>query len=360
MKGANQIIYYDVDSNLNYSIFYLTGFLQNAEIFDYKFIISKAAPPLLSDPIMGGEWKRILFSICLFKVKASNEEFYFCIDARDSCEADPNRGRGYHLPLLKKVKYYFKVNYNKDAINNNLNLRAFANKIIPVLPFFPVRLSRLLPYLPLVIPSSIAGRAIKDSGKRLEHLNNILTLQQIKQMRNFNKNLDIFFVMRFYNEKAHSADNEFRYQIMKEVQKYRHINSLVGFASQKEIPGKYADFQLRGYALKQYLECIARSKIGIYVRGLHDCLSFKFGQLLSLGMPIVGQTIHNNKDNIMDNKYFHEQFAFDDPKEIAQQAVKLLNEPEKMTTIGTSNAEAYDAKYTPKRVVSDILECLII
>ena len=31
-----------------------------------------------------------------------------------------------------KVRYYFKVNYNLDAINNDPTLRTFSNKIIPI------------------------------------------------------------------------------------------------------------------------------------------------------------------------------------------------------------------------------------
>ena len=100
MKSNNQIIHYDLN-DLSYSSFYLTGFFQNTEKFHYKFILSRKIPPLLHDQIMGGKWRDILFSICLFKAKIFNEEFHFCIDTRDSCKADPNRGNGYHLPLLK-------------------------------------------------------------------------------------------------------------------------------------------------------------------------------------------------------------------------------------------------------------------
>ena len=142
---------------------------------------------------------------------------------------------------------------------------------------------------------------------------------------------------------------------MKEIQKYPDINSIVGFASNKKLPGKFASLQLMPYTLKEYLGLLAKSRIAIYVRGLHDCLSFKFGHLLSLGLPIVGQTIHNNKDKIMDNRYFDNQFAFDDPKEIVQEVIKVLAKPEKLMTLGSSNAKVFDEKFTPKAVVSDIL-----
>lgn len=354
MGCNNHIIYYDFN-DLNYSSYFLTGFHQNTETFPYKFSVSKTIPPLLFDQTMGGKWKDILFSICLFKAELPNKEFYFCIDAHDSCEANPNRGNGYHLPLLKKVKYYFKVNYNIDAINSDPNLAEFANKIIPSLPCFPIKCPKLLRYFPRMVPCSTVAWTMRDAKLRMKLFKTMLSIEQIRQMRNSEKDRDIFFVVRFWDEENHSADNEFRYQIMKEIQKYSNICSFVGFASHEKIPGKYADLQVKPYSLKEYLSCLSKARVAIYVRGLHNCLSFKFGQLLLLGLPIVGQTIYNNRDNIMNTDYFNEQFAYDDPKAIVRGAIELLENPEKQITLGVSNANIFDTKFPPKAVVSDIL-----
>ncbi len=351
MKRKNHITYYDFN-DLRYSSYFLTGFYHNSEIFSYRFNVSKAIPILFYDQAMTGKWRENLFSICLFKVKTQNDEFYFCIDTRDSCER--KRGNGYHIPLLKKVKYYFKVNYDRDAVNSDPGLAKFANKIIPSLPFFPIKCPKLLQYYPRIIPRGKIAWTMKDTARRIKAYNDILSLEQIKQMRNSQKDHDIFFVTRYYNEEIHSADNEFRYQIMKEIKNYSNINSVVGFAGYK-VPGKYAEYQLKPFSLKNYLGCLARSKTAIYVRGLHNCLSFKFGQLLSLGMPIVGQTIKNNRDNIMNNKYFDEQFAYNNPKEIAQEIAKLLINPVKQKELSISNANIFDAKFSPRVIVSDIL-----
>src|SRR5215510_11174171 len=140
----NEIVYYDF-ADMDYASFFLTGFLQNEKNFHYKLVVSKIAPPLLYHPAMYFDSGRLaLASICLFKLKLFDNEFYFCIDARDSCEANPRRGRGYHLTLLKRVKYYFKVNYNDEAIRCDPNLSARSNKIIPVPLFFPVKMPKLL------------------------------------------------------------------------------------------------------------------------------------------------------------------------------------------------------------------------
>jgi hypothetical protein len=322
--------------------------------------VSKTIPTLLFDQTMGDKWKEILFSVCLFKAKLPTEEFYFCIDTRDSCKADPTREMGYHLPLLKEVKYYFKVNYSIEAINNDPNLAEFANKIIPSLPFFPIKCPKLLRYFPRIIPSSTIAWTMRDAVRRIKMFKTMLSLEQMRQMRDSKKDLDIFFVLSFYDQEKHFTDNEFRYQIMKEIQKYPNIRSIVGFASHKKIPSKYADLQLKPYSLKEYLSCLAKARVAIYVRGLHNCLSFKFGQLLLLGMPVVGQTIHNNKDNIMNTDYFNEQFAFDDPKAIVRGVIELLKNPDKQLTMGVSNANVFDTKFAPKVVASDILRHLNI
>jgi hypothetical protein len=359
MKSKNSITYYDLN-DLEYSSYYLTGFYQNSELFDYEFSVSNTAPSFLFNPMMGGKWKDI-FYICLFKARLSTEEFYFCIDTRDIYTANLETGEGYHLPLLKKVRYYFKVNYNIDAIKNDPNLQEFKNKIIPVLPCFPIKPPKLLPYLPRILPCSLIAWGMMDGLQRGRILSSLIPIKQLIQMRTIKKDLDIFFVLGFYNSEKHSTANEFRYSVMKEIQEHPEIKSLVGFISyEKTLPGKYRELQVKPYAYEQYLHILARARIGIYVRGLHQCFSFKFGQMLSLGMPIVGQTIYNNRKTIMSNEYFCEQFAYDDPKTIVQEAIKLLGNPEKQFRLGTSNANIFDAKFSPKAVVSDIFRYLNI
>src|SRR5262249_33089899 len=125
------IIYYDVN-HLDYSSYFTTGFYENAVRYPYVFKVSKKLPSLLHEPAMA-PWNKLLFSVCLFEAILPNEHFYFCIDARDSGEL---RDNGYHLPLLRKVRYYFKVNYDASAIQHTPELTEWAAKIVPVAPFF--------------------------------------------------------------------------------------------------------------------------------------------------------------------------------------------------------------------------------
>ena len=72
-------------------------------------------------------------------------------------------------------------------------------------------------------------------------------------------------------------------------------------------------------------------------------------------MPIVGQSISNNAAILYEHNYFRDQFAYDDPKEIVQNAVKLLDEPEKRKALSESNAEIFDRAFEPEMIINDVL-----
>lgn len=355
LSSRINITYYDF-SDIYYSSFFLYGFLQNQKLHSYKFKISKQSPVILSDPSMDAKWRNILYSVCLFKINTGDEEYYFCIDARDS--NNTTNGMGYHLPLLEKVKYYYKVNYNLAEIENDPNLRGHSDKIIPVPLFFPVRIysPRISPKL---LPCKDMNWTTRDAVRRIMSFLRLLPLNEIKQMRQIKKDIDIFFVTTYYDAKKPLQENEFRLQLMKEIKKNKKIKSIVGFAKKKGMPDKYADFGVNEYNLRNYLSNISRAKIAIYVRGVYGCVSFKLGQLLCMGMPIIGQSIVNNKNMLYENAFFHEQFAFDDPEEIVYQASKMLNKPDRLTEIGLANALTFDTKFAPEKITFDILNSML-
>lgn len=356
MNIKNQIIYYDF-TNLHFSSFYLSGFQENAKLYNYDFIISKKVPELLSDWSMRKGWIDILFSIVLFKVCISKEEYYFCIDTRDS--NDSNIGKGYYLPLLEKVKYYFKVNYCLEKIINDSTLLKFTEKIIPISPFFPLKVP-LLSYLPKLFPERNTGWSTMDALRRLKYMNTFLSQDQIKKLRNVKKENDIFFVLRFYPEKIHEKDNEFRYQIMKEIKKYKNINAVVGFIVDEKSSHKPNEFILKEYNYKDYLIQLAKSRVAIYVRGLLNCLSFKFLQLIAMGMPIVGQSIINNTANLLTQPYFDEQFSYNSPGDIVGRAFELLNKPDRTRILSASNAHIFDSAFTPQIIILKLLKNYIL
>ena len=355
MIQDNQITYYDFN-DINYSGYFLTGFIQNERLFGYGLKVSKKIPALLFDPAMGGPYKKTLPQICLFGARIDRREFYFCIDCRDSCSSDPER-LGWHLPLLEKVRFYFKVNYNEDVIRNDHRLAARDN-IIPVPLFFPLKPPRTLPFFQRVLPNSAINWSLRDTWARFRKLSVLPGPEDMGRLRRTQKDLDVFFVTRFYGQEHHSAHNHYRLRIMKEIKKHPDIVSMVGMTSDEKLRDEFSGFEMKALPLRVYLKNLARARIAIYVRGLHDCISYKLGQYLALGLPIVGQPILNNRKMLYEKDRFPEQFAFDDPVEIARRIVRLLNDPEELKTLGDINAKTFDACFTPARVVSGMLKHL--
>ncbi|NWF90107.1 MAG: hypothetical protein HXY50_11690 [Ignavibacteriaceae bacterium] len=347
------ITYYDF-ADLNYASYFLVGIYENQTKFNFKFLVKKSIPPFLKEIDPKNDWTDILFSICIFEVTRENESFYFCIDTRDSNTSDINLGKGFHLPLLQSVKYYFKVNYNKSVINKEIDVIKHSQKIIPAWPFFPIKFTQPFLYRPRLIPSKDIHWTYFDLRKRIKFILRNLTLREIIDMRNSKKERDIFFVTNFYEGELHRADNEYRYKLIYELKKKSKLNSISGFIGQN-LPAKFKEFELPPFRIGDYLNELAKSKIGIYVRGLLNCISFKFGQYLALGLPIVGQQILNNKENLMQYENFYLQFAYNEPKEIIEKAIELVQKPEMINTIGHSNAELFDKFFHPKKTVEKIL-----
>lgn len=352
MKRNPQITYYDF-ADLYYASFFLAGLDLHAENGAIEFSVSKRKPDVLKPLIDGEQWQGILSSILLFKFTCDGDAFYFCIDTRDS-NTTGGTGKGFHLPLLEQVRYYFKVNYNRQAIEADIVLARHANKIIPMAPFFPTRLNKVSRFFPRLF--SHAGVDFPGAVRRARQLNVLSTLKDLRQLRKRPKERDVFFMVGYYD--GHDRENEFRYQIISELRSRPHIRSFVGFV-ERNLPDKYRELQIdRELPMYEYLTEIASSQVALYTRGIHDCLSFKLGQLLAMGMPMVGQPLHNNRENLMANPYFDVQFAYESPREIVDRVEQVLASPNDLELIGDSNATVFDRNYTPEKVVGDLLNCL--
>jgi len=343
MDPIARITLYDFN-DLLYSSFYLSGFAQCAPSIDFR--VSHVTPPLPGISA-GTAWKHIL----LFHCELPGENFYFCIDTRDSARAGDEHGRGYDLGLLEKVKFYGKVNYRAAAIAEDPRLAPFAGTILPVLPFFPVRAWQL----PRYMPEGTMGWTSEDTLRRFKQLREIPALEDMVAMRALDEDIDIFFVVTFSGKPEHTAEDEYRYRVLRAIQENRDVRSVVGFVGKAKMPEKFSSLRVKRYDLKGYLSRVARSRVAIYVRGLHDCISFKFGQLLALGKPVAGQVILNNVENVGGFEGFDEQFGLEEPEEIAERAFALLGDPERRTRLAQTNAATFDSRFTPVAVVSEIL-----
>ena len=187
-KLSRSIIHYDF-ANLEYSGFFLTGFIQNQERFNYKLKISKQVPSLLASYPKAAEWSANLFAISLYKVELFKDEFYFCIDAHDT-------GSGFHIPLLDKVRYYFKVNYNANFVTTDSYIKPLSHKIIPTSIVFPIRPPKILRFLPRVVPSNAMGWTIISHKQRLRAIkrrNTLLSLDELIKLRDVKKDLDVYY-----------------------------------------------------------------------------------------------------------------------------------------------------------------------
>ena len=349
----NSIVYFDL-VDLNYASFFINGFLHNSRVFDYNFSISKSCPTSLARFASDLALQHIL----LFQATINGEAFIFCVDTADSCGNHPHILQGYNIFLLENTKHYFKVNYNKAVVENDLNFKEYTDKILPIPTFFPLKFPKpwqLLPKLEFLHPSRMLS---PRSIRRMKTLLTLCSLEKLRRLRDTPKDIDIFFVVNYYGTAVHAAEDEFRYQIMREIADHKDIKAITGFSSHSKLPGKFASFASKHYLHPRYLHQLSRARVAIYVRGAHDCLSFKFGQMMALGMPIVGQSLYNNSENMYQYPYFKDQFAYNDPALIIQKAVALLNNPEELSLLAEANAHTFDTAFTPEAITARILEQL--
>ena len=352
-KEITEIIYYDCGEVTALS-FYINGFLSNQKKYNYKFLIKREKPYFLKQSSLTGEWDKFVFRLGLFEFKNGNNNFFFCIDRSD--HSTNYKNEGYIIPILEIVKFYLKANYNAIAIDDDLNIKKFRDKIIPIGPSFPLYIENMIKFMPRIFPGKNNNWTFKESKERLNLMFRNPRLSYLKHLRKTEPDLNIFFVLPYYpNQKIL---NEFRFEVMKALQNLVKTNAIIGFAPTQKLPENHQYFEQPVYEMRNYFRHLARSKVAIYVRGPHDGISSKLGQLLALGKPIIGQTIHNNKELYYQNPFFNEQFAYDEPEEIAKHVHELLQHPEKAASFAKANANTFDTKFSPEITVSKIIEKL--
>lgn len=353
-KEIREIIYYDCGEITAIS-FYINGFLSNQKRLNYKFIIKRDKPNFLKQAPRNGEWGKFVLRLGFFEFKHGDNSIFFCIDRSD--HSSNYMSEGYIIPVLDIVKYYFKTNYNANAIDKDLTIKKFKDKIIPIGPSFPLYIDNMIKFMPRIIPGSNNNWTFKESKERLNLMFRNPRLDYLKRLRNTETDLNVFFVMPYYP--MHKLLNEFRFEVMKALEATVKTEVILGFAPTQKLPDNHHYFvQPAVYEMRDYFRHLARSKVAIYVRGPHDGISSKLGQLLAMGKPIIGQTISNNKELYYQNPFFKEQFAFDDPEEIARNVNELLQHPEKAASYAKANANTFDTKFSPEITVSSIIEKL--
>jgi len=318
-------------------------------------VIKREKPDFLKQSSLIEEWGKFVLRLGLFEFKNGNNNFFFCIDRCDHSSNYMNEG--YIIPILDIVKYYFKTNYNANSIDNDFSIKKFKDKIIPIGPSFPLYIDNMIKFMPRIIPGSNNNWTFKESKERLNLMFRNPRLDYLKRLRNTETDLNVFFVMPYYP--MHKLLNEFRFEVMKALEATVKTKVIVGFAPTQKLPDNHQYFvQPAVYEMRDYFRHLARSKVAIYVRGPHDGISSKLGQLLAMGKPIIGQTISNNRELYYQNPFFKEQFAYDDPEEIARNVHELLKNSEKAALYAKANANTFDTKFSPEITVSNFIDKL--
>jgi hypothetical protein len=353
-KEIREIIYYDCGEITAIS-FYINGFMSNQQRFDYKFIIKRDKPDFLKQAPRNGEWGKFVLRLGFFEIRHGENSFFFCIDRSDHSSNYMNEG--YIIPVLEIVKYYFKTNYNANAIDNDQAIKKFQHKIISIGPSFPLHIDNMIKFMPRIIPGSNNNWTFKESKERINLMFRNPRLDYLRRLRNTETDLSVFFVMPYYP--MHKILNEFRFEVMKALLATVKTKVIVGFAPTQKLPDNHQYFVQPVYEMRSYFRHLARSKVAIYVRGPHDGISSKLGQLLAMGKPIIGQSISNNKELYYQNPYFKEQFAYDDPEEIVRNVNELLKSPKNTALYAKANANTFDTKFSPEITTLKIIEKLM-
>ncbi len=345
-----KITYYDF-SYMNDAGFHALGFQRMQKELGFKFEVSKKVPLELKHMNLPG-WLDLKkpSSVMIYRFEDGSRNFLFGIDSGDFNGAW-DEFPGYNLELIKPLKLYFKENYLKDVFKDNPELEPIAGRVIPIPITFGLKPDDLKPFRPKIVPFGGVRWPQKAAKRRLRLIKNLLTLEEFTAMRQIPKDLDVFFVSVLYRDEELQEMNEWRLQILKHLSKQISLNMLVGFVSQADdLPEPYAGYRVPRMDLETYMHKLAGSKIGLYVRGTFDAISYKFGQLYALGKPIVGQSVINNRDNLYQLEGVPEQFRYDDAQELVERIVELIHNPQEMDRLSEINKRVFDDHLSPPAI----------
>lgn len=352
-NAALTLVHYEL-VDIRYSSFYVTGFQLNAPLYGYRFELSRQAPPLPPETGIGSDQWRASMRVpsrLLFCLRSADNERWFCIDTSDHC-------LNYHVPMLRLVEAYFKVNYDPTCLPSDSPVVPHIGKLYPVAPFFPLRADHRLPLVPPLIPRRSMAWGRRAMLRRLIDAPRVPSLRSLRALREAPKRHDVFFGSVYYEGDHHAEAMESRLRVMEELDRQRLTNAVYGFVSRRDLPAPFRRYPLKRYPLSTYLATLASARVAIYVRGLWDCISFKFDEHLALGLPVSGQTLATDREILAGLPRFDEQFAFDDPRCIAERTAELCRTQELARTLGESNARVFDDVLAPQPATAAVLEKL--
>jgi hypothetical protein len=296
-------------------------------------------------------------SMLMIRIDADKSPAFAAIDVGDS--SDPARRYAYQVDVLQAVDIYFKSNVNRRSLTYAAGLSGDGPKIRD-LPFsFAVRPKPGLGLLANAFLRKANAAGVREFVDTIRTMRAMVPLSYFDRVRNRQKERDYTFLVSYYSHPDHKEDNDYRLELIRTLREDSSLNGVAAFASTAPIPSPYDKFTSPFVSMRMLLRMYATSRAAIYVRGLHDCLSFKLGQYLALGMPIAGQQI------FLDNRFaraipaFETQFQCATPNDIVRSLKQLLREsPVHADAIGQANLSYFRETVSPLRTAEYIVDTL--
>ncbi len=334
--------------DLAYCGYVLSGLAEVASERDLELRTELRVPGWLRKAADGHEHMQM---IPVFEFRDGAKTSRFCVDAHDKAYV-------VHPGLLEAVDVYFKVNFQPDAIEELELSPDDRDKIIPLrTPFMPITADSWS-LRPRLQPAPSMNWGPRDVARRTRQLRDFPTMDRIHQLRELPKERDLLFIMRIYAQPHHQPVNEFRYEVARRLAANDNIDATVGLIGHLE--GKFAELAAKQVTPQEHLRRLASSRLGVYVLGTHNCLSFKFCELLALGLPIVGQSILQDTDFFYSLPGVSEQFQHDEPDELVAAIEATLDKPGVYEANAAANRRLFDEQLSPRSSAERILNHVLV
>ena len=349
------ITYHDLASEY-YMAYPLQGLLTEARAHGCRMRISKNPPPILNNIHLSKKDNERLFALGIFQVTAGASTRWFCIDAHDDSSLE-----GYFRPVLKAVDHYFKLNEDPTAFEKDRELGGLKHKVHPLGCTFAIRPAMSWRFLPRLRPCKHYGWNWFSIKRRLRALQRNPSMEWYRNLRSQPSDKDIFLVRRYYRDTDHAPSNQECLRIFESLNHIAGISRHIGFTgTASTMPDSFHKYVFGPErSLRDHLTHMARSRVGIFMPGTYNCLSFKFGQYLALGKPIVGMKLPFWPLTDMDpadKELLESQFCCIEPEEIPAKLIDLLRDRARMDFLKTQNIRIFERYFSPQAVAARILE----
>jgi hypothetical protein len=271
----------------------------------------------------------------------------FCVDHHD-------RPGFVHPGLIPLVDHYFKGNHNPDAIAKIGLDPVLEARVRPLgAPFAPLR-PPFWAHRPALRPVPEVGWGPREVARHVRQLIELPSLAYLRSLRASPKTHDVTFSLRVYRQSNHSEINEFRAEVGRRLVEHPSIDADVSFIGQSK--GWVEKLISPKPSPRQYLARLASARVGVYVWGAHECLSFKLCEQLALGLPVIGQPIPQDRANLAGLDGIDRQFRYEDPATLVEAVAEALQDPKWLESTARSNAALFDRLLAPEVCVGRLLD----